>query len=84
MAHSVINPSVPSAPINNYFKSYPIGMASCGFILSIMVPSASTTFRPTQFACMEPYLMNLIPPAFVARLPPIWHDPLAPKSRGTM
>ena len=72
MATFVIMPSVPSAPINNCFKSYPV----LSFLFSLSkelntVPSARTTSKPKTVPRKEPYLTRRKPPAFVDTLPPI-------------
>lgn len=41
-----------------------------------------TASRPSTVPRSEPYLRNRRPPAFVARFPPMWQVPFAPKSRG--
>lgn len=43
-----------------------------------------TASRPSTVPRSEPYLRNRRPPAFVARFPPMWQLPFAPKSRGMM
>lgn len=43
-----------------------------------------TTSRPRTVPRREPYLRNRRPPALVARLPPMWQLPFAPRSRGMM
>lgn len=43
-----------------------------------------TASSPRTLPWSEPYLMNLMPPAPVEMLPPIWQLPLAPRSRGTI
>lgn len=81
-AHSVMMPSVPSLPINNYFRSYPVLSFLKVVILSRISPLGSTAFRPIQLACRLLCLIKLMPPAFVAKLPPIWQLPFAPRSIG--
>lgn len=43
-----------------------------------------TTSRPRTVPRREPYLRNRRPPALVAKLPPMWQLPFAPRSRGMM
>ena len=49
---------------------------------SSTVPSASTASNPRTYRDIGPYRITLRPPAAVAMLPPIWHCPFAPRSRG--
>ena len=78
----VIIPSVPSLPINNCFRSYPVLFLSILFIEEIIVPSASTASSPRIKSLVIPYRITLFPPAFVEAFPPILQEPLAPKSKG--
>ena len=75
--------NVPSEPIKRCLRSVPVLSFRSVVMLSRIVPSAKTAVRPTQLACRELWRMNLIPPAFVARFPPIKQEPFAPRSRGT-
>ena len=44
--------------------------------------SKLTASTPRTLPCRDPYLSSLTPPALVARLPPMWQLPFAPRSRG--
>ena len=47
-------------------------------------PSAKTASRPRTESLIIPYLITIFPPAFVEIFPPIVHEPLAPKSTGSI
>lgn len=46
-------------------------------------PFGRTVSSPNIWDLKDPCLITYFPPAFVAALPPIKQDPLAPKSKGT-
>ena len=48
-----------------------------------MVPFGKTASIPKICDLNDPCLTIYIPPAFVEAFPPSWHEPLAPKSKGT-
>ena len=66
MTAAVIMPSVPSAPINRFFRSYPV-LSFSGESRFITCPSAATTSSLAGIAAST----TLSPPALVERLPPI-------------
>ena len=75
-------PKVPSAPIKIFFRSYPVLSFFNSERRFIIFPSGKTTSNPKHNSLVLPYLRTFTPPAFVERLPPIIHDPLAPKLNG--
>ena len=68
----VTTPSVPSAPINNCFRSYPVLSFLMPCKVSMIDPSGSTTPRPKTLPFRLPYRRYRMPPAFVETFPPIW------------
>mmetsp|Transcript_5112 Transcript_5112/g.23015 ORF Transcript_5112/g.23015 Transcript_5112/m.23015 type:complete len:200 (-) Transcript_5112:103-702(-) len=84
MATLVTIPSVPSAPMNSCFRSYPVLSLRSVRSKSSTVPSAVTTSSLRTLPCRDPCLSSRSPPALVLTLPPIWHLPLAPRSSGTV
>ena len=78
----MIIPKDPSDPINRFFKSYPVLSFLSVLISLIIEPSDSTTSNPKQRSLAFPYLKTPIPPAFVARFPPIQQDPFDAIDKG--
>jgi len=58
MAHSVMTPRVPSAPIKRCFKSYPVLSFLNVVMLSRISPEGRTALRPMQLAWRELCLMK--------------------------
>ena len=78
----MIIPKDPSDPINRFFKSYPVLSFLSVLISFIIEPSARTTSSPKQRSLAFPYFKTPTPPAFVAKFPPIQHDPFDAIDRG--
>ena len=79
---AVISPNVPSDPISSCFRSYPALSFLSEDIPFQIPPSGSTASTPRQSSRMLPWRRTWIPPAFVARLPPIWLLPRAAIDNG--
>lgn len=69
----VITPKIPSLPMNICFISNPVLSFLIFDYISRISPFAKTTSKPKIYDLKGPNLINLIPPAFVAIFPPIWH-----------
>ena len=80
----VIMPRVPSPPINNCLRSYPVLFFNTLFSDDKIVPSARTASTPSTISRVIPYRITRLPPALVDRLPPIVALPRAPRSNGSI
>ena len=80
----VITPKVPSPPINNCLRSYPVLFFNTLFSDDKIVPSARTTSTLSTISRVIPYRITRLPPALVDKLPPIVALPRAPRSKGSI
>ena len=83
MLHFVITPKRPSLPINSYFKSNPVLSLRSSESKFNISPLAKTDSIPVIWPLKGPCLIKVRPPTCVAKLPPIYADPFAPRSQGS-
>jgi hypothetical protein len=76
------DPSVPSEPISNCFRSNPRLSFLSTVSASKTEPSASTASIPSTCARIEPWRSTCVPPALVEINPPMVAEPLPPSVSG--
>lgn len=74
---------MPSPPMNKFLISYPVLSLWIYDCMFSIVPLGNTAYMPKICDLNDPCLTMYIPPAEVEALPPSWHEPLAPRSKGT-
>ena len=68
--------------MNSYLRSYPVLSFLNSDNMFNISPLGNITSNPNIFALKGPCFIKYFPAAWVAILPPIKHEPLAPKSQG--